>query len=103
MMVVGDGYVWHLKKLLRWNRRIAFYHFARIFEGVGSLPKESGVHLHITDIEFASEQWDESLASYTTPVAARIEITLEEYDRLRRCGGEEDPFTSYTKVGSGAG
>lgn len=95
MLMLGETHVWMIRKLILKDHRLAKYKFATTFEGMN----ESGIHRHITEIEFGPEFYDDWLKAYLTPTIARIDISLEAYDRLRRARERVgDRFPPYAKV-----
>jgi hypothetical protein len=97
IIMLGEQHAWLIRKLLMKQPSLAFYHFAFAFENTA----ESGIHRHITEIELAADVYDSYLEAYLTPTAARIDISLDDYDRLRRTGERGGfSFPEYAKLES---
>lgn len=99
LILLGETHAYYLRKLLRTRFNLTtFYHFALIFDN--NPDRESGIHRHITEIEIGREIKPKTFRSIVFPTKARLDISLDAFDRLRgriyRRG--ETPFANYKRM-----
>ena len=108
-ITLGEPYISYLRFWILKEPSIAFYTFAFIFEKT-LICGESGLHRFIESINIGKPSLYDDRKSYIFPCAAKLTITLDEYERIRKrvsgtkrdVYGQRAEFPPYIRVESRA-
>lgn len=103
LIMLDEVYVELIQGFLRNTQRrdIAKYIFASLFEQ-SDICGESGVHRNIEEIKVGDKREIHGRSAY--PISASLNITYNDYSRLRRTRArlnKESPFPDFVFVGGG--
>lgn len=100
LMMVGEQHkkaIEYFNSNLFWGTHFAAYIFMCCFENAGVLKFNSGVHYFTKEVVIGEPTTVNNETLY--PVRANLEISLGQYDGLRRPYRERNnPFPEYTKL-----